>query len=45
MYWVFQEWFIYHTLLREPLLLNLLELNLLFIGSVAEGLIIAKLLD
>jgi hypothetical protein len=44
MYWVFQEWFIYHTLLREPLLLNLLELTLLFIGSIAEGLIIAKLL-
>ena len=45
MYWVFQEWFIYHTLLQEPLILNLLELTLLFIGSVTEGLIIAKLLD
>ena len=45
MYWVFQEWFIYHTLLEEPILLNFLELILLFIGSVAEGLIIAKLLE
>mgnify|MGYP006896885003 CR=1 FL=1 len=44
MSWVFQEWFIYHTLLREPLLLNLLELTLLFIGSVVEGLIISKFL-
>lgn len=44
MYWVFQEWFIYHTLLREPLLLNLLELTLLFIGSAVEGLIISKFL-
>ncbi len=45
MYWVFQEWFIYHTLLNEPLLLNLLELVLVFIGSIAEGLIISKLLS
>lgn len=44
MYWVFQEWFIYNTLLREPLLLNLLELTLLLIGSIVEGLIISKLL-
>ena len=33
MYWVFQEWFIYHTLLREPIILNLLELTILLIGS------------
>lgn len=44
MYWVFQEWFIYHTLLKEPLFLNLLELTLLFIGSIVEGLIISKFL-
>jgi hypothetical protein len=41
MYWVFQEWFVYHTLLLEPLLLNLFELVLLLLGSLAEGLIIA----
>jgi hypothetical protein len=41
MYWVFQEWWIYHTLLLEPLILNLLELVLLLLGSLVEGLIIA----
>jgi hypothetical protein len=44
MYWLFQEWFIYHTLLGEPILLNLLELILLLAGSVVEGLIIAFIL-
>lgn len=44
MYWVFQEWFIYHTLLGEPLLLNLLELAMLLVGSLVEGLIIARVL-
>ena len=41
MYWLFQEWFIYNTLLGEPLILNLLELSILIIGSLAEGVIIA----
>ena len=41
MYWVFQEWFIYHTLLNEPIELNLLELTILLLGSLAEGIIIA----
>lgn len=41
MFWVFQEWFIYHTLLGEPLILNLLELIILLLGSFVEGLIIA----
>lgn len=41
MFWVFQEWFIYHTLLNEPFILNSLELALLLIGSCVEGLIIA----
>ena len=41
MFWVFQEWFIYHTLLNEPILLNLLELTILLLGSLAEGIIIA----
>jgi hypothetical protein len=41
MYWLPQEWFIYHTLLGEPLLLCLLELSLLSVGSVVEGLVIA----
>ncbi len=44
MYWVFQEWFIYHTLLREPILLNLLELTILLLGSFFEGLIISRFL-
>ena len=41
MYWLFQEWFIYNTLLGEPLILNLLELSILLTGSMAEGVIIA----
>ncbi len=41
MYWLFQEWFIYHTLLGEPLILNLLELFILLLGSLVEGIIIA----
>lgn len=40
MYWLFQEWFIYHTLLREPLMLNALELAILLLGSLAEGVVI-----
>jgi hypothetical protein len=43
LYWLPQEWFVYHTLLGEPLLLNLLELALLLTGSVAEGTVIAWL--
>jgi len=41
MYWLFQEWFIYNTLLGEPLILNLLELSILLVGSLVEGVIIA----
>lgn len=41
MFWLFQEWFIYHTLLREPILLNLLELIILLFGSLVEGVTIA----
>jgi hypothetical protein len=44
MYWLFQEWFIYHTLLNEPLLLNALELSILLAGSLAEGVIISLFL-
>lgn len=44
MFWLFQEWFVYHSLLGEPLLLNLLELALLLVGSVVEGVVIAYLL-
>jgi hypothetical protein len=39
LYWVFQEWLIYHTLLQEPLMLNLLELTLLLAGSLVEGIV------
>lgn len=42
LYWVFQEWFVYHTLINEPLLLNLLELVILLLGSVVEGIVIAR---
>jgi hypothetical protein len=44
MFWLFQEWFIYHTLLGEPLILNLLELSILLLGSLVEGVIIALFL-
>lgn len=44
MYWVAQEWFIYHTLLGEPLLLNMVELAILLAGSLVEGLIISRFL-
>ena len=44
MFWLFQEWFIYHTLLGEPLILNALELTILLTGSLIEGLIISFLL-
>jgi hypothetical protein len=45
MYWVFQEWFIYHTLLQEPILLNLVELAILLAGSLLEGTIISRLVN
>ncbi len=41
MYWLFQEWFIYNTLLGEPLLLSVLELAILMLGSLVEGIVIA----
>jgi hypothetical protein len=44
MYWVFQEWFIYHTLLAEPIVLAAFELVILLVGSLAEGLVIAFIL-
>ena len=44
MYWVFQEWFIYHTLLQEPILLTMVELTILLLGSFIEGIVISKFL-
>lgn len=44
LYWLPQEWFIYVTLLREPLSLAGLELVILGLGSVVEGIIIARVL-
>lgn len=44
LYWLFQEWFIYHTLLREPLALCALELAILLLGSLVEGVVIAFVL-
>ena len=43
-YWLFQEWFIYVTLLGEPVLLATLELIILLIGSLIEGIVIAKII-
>lgn len=44
-YWLFQEWFIYVTLLREPILLALFELAILLVGAVVEGIVIAGVLE
>jgi hypothetical protein len=44
MYWVFQEWFIYKTLLHEPWPLVAVELAVLLAGSLVEGLVIAGLM-
>lgn len=44
LYWVPQEWFIYRTLLHEPLWLNLFELTLCLIGTFAQGIVIAFLM-
>ncbi|MCW5829557.1 MAG: hypothetical protein KIT79_09605 [Deltaproteobacteria bacterium] len=44
MYWLFQEWFIYMTLLGEPLSLAAVELGILLIGSIVEGLIIVRII-
>lgn len=41
LYWVFQEWFMFHTLLEEPIVLALLELVILLFGSLVEGLVMA----
>lgn len=44
MYWLPQEWFIYHTLIGEPLALCGLELLLLLAGAMLQGVITAGLL-
>lgn len=41
MYWLFQEWFVYVTLLGEPVLLATFELVLTAAGALVEGIIIA----
>lgn len=43
-YWLFQEWFIYVSLLGEPLLLAFLELVILLGGALLEGAVISRLL-
>lgn len=40
-YWLFQEWFVYVTLLREPLALAAFELVILLGGALVEGVAIA----
>lgn len=44
-FWLAQEWFIYVTLLREPVLLACVELVILLGGSLIEGVVIAAILD
>ena len=44
-YWLFQEWFIYVTLFREPVILAALELAILLSGALLEGLVIARLIS
>ncbi|MFZ5522792.1 MAG: hypothetical protein ACOY9D_01740 [Pseudomonadota bacterium] len=44
-YWLFQEWFIYITLLHEPVALALVELAILLIGSLIEGVVIALVVE
>lgn len=43
LFWLFQEWFIYMTLFGEPWLLAMLELLILLMGSLLEGVVIAGL--
>ncbi len=43
-YWLGQEWFIYITLLGEPMGLAAFELGILLAGSLVEGVVIAGLL-
>lgn len=45
LYWLFQEWFIYVTLLKEPIALALVELAILLLGSMLEGLVIGRLVS
>jgi hypothetical protein len=42
---LFQEWFIYVTLLHEPIALALVELAILLAGALIEGMAIAWLLE
>lgn len=44
-YWLPQEWFVYVTLLREPIVLALVELAVLLGGSLLQGVVIAALLE
>ncbi|MCG3187196.1 MAG: hypothetical protein IOMNBAOH_01793 [Rhodocyclaceae bacterium] len=44
MYWLFQEWFIYVTLLQEPPILAGFELVILLLGSMLEGVVIARVI-
>lgn len=44
-YWLFQEWFIYVTLLGEPVGLAVFELTILLAGSLLEGVVIAWLVN
>lgn len=44
MYWLFQEWFVYVTLLGEPVPLAAFELLLLLLGALVEGSVIAGIM-
>jgi hypothetical protein len=41
LYWVHQEWFIYFTLLKEPWYLCAMELTILLVGSLVQGVLTA----
>lgn len=43
LYWVPQEWFVYRTLLQEPIGLCVLELAILLPASLLQGVVIAWL--
>ncbi|MBU0679740.1 MAG: hypothetical protein KJ626_16685 [Verrucomicrobia bacterium] len=44
LYWLFQEWLLYTMLLGVPILMNIVELSVLLIGSLVEGVMIALFL-
>ncbi|HET9651775.1 MAG TPA: hypothetical protein VFP36_06275, partial [Usitatibacter sp.] len=44
LYWVVQEWFVHNVVLGNPTWLDLVELAILLLGSLTEGVVIALIL-